>query len=230
LCFSNLGKVYWLKVYEIPQASRIAKGRPLVNLIQLDESERITSLLNVETFDADGYVFMATKNGVVKKTPLSDFKLPRKSGKRAIKLDLNDELVGTSITTGSNDLMLVSDAGKAVFFNEKDARPLGRDTRGVKGITLEEDQSVISLIMPDNNNQILTVSENGFGKTENDQVILISNKGTLVRTKVSEISIIGRNTQGVRVIKLKANELLNGMALTIEDDENPLPEQIKDDL
>ena len=208
---------------------------------------------------------MATKNGVVKKTPLSDFKLPRKSGKRAIKLDSNDELVGTSITTGSNDLMLVSDAGKAVFFNEKDARPLGRDTRGVKGITLEKDQSVISLIMPDNNNQILTVSENGFGKrskvdqfrktkrgakgviamqlserngkliaanevTENDQVILISNKGTLVRTKVSEISIIGRNTQGVRVIKLKANELLNGMALTIEDDENPLPEQIKDDL
>jgi DNA gyrase subunit A len=208
---------------------------------------------------------MATKNGIVKKTPLSDFKLPRKSGKRAIKLDLNDELVGTSITTGSNDLMLVSDAGKAVFFNEKDARPLGRDTRGVKGITLEKDQSVISLIMPDNNNQILTVSENGFGKrskvdqfrktkrgakgviamqlserngkliaanevTENDQVILISNKGTLVRTKVSEISIIGRNTQGVRVIKLKANELLNGMALTIEDDENPLPEQIKDDL
>ena len=161
--------------------------------------------------------------------------------------------------------MLVSDAGKAVFFNEKDARPLGRDTRGVKGITLEKDQSVISLIMPDNNNQILTVSENGFGKrskvdqfrktkrgakgviamqlserngkliaanevTENDQVILISNKGTLVRTKVSEISIIGRNTQGVRVIKLKANELLNGMALTIEDDENPLSEQIEDDL
>ena len=237
----------------------------MVNLIQLDESERITSLLNVETFDAEGYVFMATKNGVVKKTPLSDFKLPRKSGKRAIKLDLNDELVGTSITTGSNDLMLVSDAGKAVFFNEKDARPLGRDTRGVKGITLEKDQSVISLIMPDNNNQILTVSENGFGKrskvdqfrktkrgakgviamqlserngkliaanevTENDQVILISNKGTLVRTKVSEISIIGRNTQGVRDIKLKANELLKGMALTIEGGENLLPEQIKDDL
>ena len=199
---------------------------------------------------------MATKNGIVKKTPLVDFKLPRKSGKRAIKLDANDELVGTSITNGTNDLMLVRDSGKAVFFNEKDARPLGRDTRGVKGITLEKDQSVISLIMPDNENQILTVSENGFGKrskvdqfrktkrgakgviamqlserngkliaanevTENDQVILISNKGTLVRTKVSEISIIGRNTQGVRVIKLKSNELLNGMALTMEnDDEN----------
>ena len=253
LCFSNLGKVYWLKVYEIPQASRVAKGRPLVNLIQLDESERITSLLNVETFDSEGFVFMATKNGIVKKTPIGDFKLPRKSGKRAIKLDNSDELVGTAITNGTSDLMLISDAGKAVYFNEKDARPMGRDTRGVKGITLEEKQSVIALIMPNNDNEILTVSENGFGKrskvedfrktkrgakgviamqlserngklisanqvSEENQVILISNKGTLVRTKVSEISVIGRNTQGVRVIKLKANEKLNGMALAIEND------------
>ena len=254
LCFSNLGKVYWLKVYEIPQASRVAKGRPLVNLIQLDESERITSLLNVETFDAEGFVFMATKNGVVKKTPIGDFKLPRKSGKRAIKLDHSDELVGTAITNGSNNLMLISDAGKAVYFNEKDARSMGRDTRGVKGITLEEKQSVIALIMPNKDNEILTVSENGYGKrskvddfrktkrgakgviamqlserngklisanqvSEEDQVILISNKGTLVRTKVSEISVIGRNTQGVRVIKLKASEKLNGMALALENDQ-----------
>ena len=254
LCFSNLGKVYWLKVYEIPQASRVAKGRPLVNLIQLDESERITSLLNVETFDAEGFVFMATKNGVVKKTPIGDFKLPRKSGKRAIKLDHSDELVGTAITNGSNNLMLISNAGKAVYFNEKDARPMGRDTRGVKGITLEEKQSVIALIMPNKDNEILTVSENGYGKrskvddfrktkrgakgviamqlserngklisanqvSEEDQVILISNKGTLVRTKVSEISVIGRNTQGVRVIKLKASEKLNGMALALENDQ-----------
>ena len=254
LCFSNLGKVYWLKVYEIPQASRVAKGRPLVNLIQLDESERITSLLNVETFDAEGFVFMATKNGVVKKTPISDFKLPRKSGKRAIKLDNSDELVGTAITNGSNNLMLISDAGKAVYFSEKDARPMGRDTRGVKGITLEEKQSVIALIMPNKDNEILTVSENGYGKrskvedfrktkrgakgviamqlserngklisanqvSEEDQVILISNKGTLVRTKVSEISVIGRNTQGVRVIKLKVSEKLNGMALALENDQ-----------
>ena len=253
LCFSNLGKVYWLKVYEIPQASRVAKGRPLVNLIQLDESERITSLLNVETFDSEGYVFMATKNGVVKKTPIIDFKLPRKSGKRAIKLDNSDELVGTAITDGSSSLMLISDAGKAVYFNEKDARPMGRDTRGVKGITLEENQSVIALIMPNKDNEILTVSENGYGKrskvedfrktkrgakgviamqlserngklisanqvSDEDQVILISDKGTLVRTKVSEISVIGRNTQGVRVIKLKANEKLNGMALALEND------------
>ena len=196
---------------------------------------------------------MATITGVVKKTPIGDFKLTRKSGKRAIKLDNSDELVGTSITNGTNDLMLISDAGKAVYFNEKDARPMGRDTRGVKGITLEEKQSVIALIMPNNDNEILTVSENGFGKrskvedfrktkrgakgviamqlserngklisanqvSEENQVILISNKGTLVRTKVSEISVIGRNTQGVRVIKLKANEKLNGMALAIEND------------
>ena len=118
----------------------------------------------METFDFEGYVFMATKNGVVKKTPIIDFKLPRKSGKRAIKLDNSDELVGTAITDGSRSLMLISDAGKAVYFNEKDARPMGRDTRGVKGITLEENQSVIALIMPNKDNEILTVSENGYGK------------------------------------------------------------------
>ena len=233
--------------------TRIAKARPLENLIQLDTEERITSLLNIESFDDAGFVFMATVKGVVKKTPLEDFRLPRKNGKRAIKLDAKDELVGTKITDGKQHTMLISDAGKAVYFNEKDARPMGRDTRGVKGITLEEKQSVIALIMPNNDNEILTVSENGFGKrskvedfrktkrgakgviamqlserngklisanqvSEENQVILISNKGTLVRTNVSEISVIGRNTQGVRVIKLKANEKLNGMALAIEND------------
>ena len=253
LCFSNLGKVYWLKVYEIPQASRIAKGRPLVNLIQLDANERITSLLNIESFDNSGYVFMATANGIVKKTPLEDFRLPRKNGKRAIKLDANDELVGTKITDGQEQIMLISDAGKAVFFDEKDARPLGRDTRGVKGIELEDGQKVISLMAPSPDDEILTVSENGFGKkskindfrktkrgakgviamqlsdrngklisavqvVEEDEVILITDKGTLVRTKVSEISTFGRNTQGVRVIKLKENEKLNKLALALEGD------------
>ncbi len=253
LCFSNLGKVYWLKVYEIPQASRIAKGRPLVNLIQLDANERITSLLNIESFDNAGYVFMATANGIVKKTPLEDFRLPRKNGKRAIKLDASDELVGTKITDGQEQIMLISDAGKAVFFDEKDARPLGRDTRGVKGIELEDGQKVISLMVPSPDDEILTVSENGFGKkskindfrktkrgakgviamqlsdrngklisavqvVEEDEVILITDKGTLVRTKVSEISTFGRNTQGVRVIKLKENEKLNKLALALEGD------------
>ena len=253
LCFSNLGKVYWLKVYEIPQASRIAKGRPLVNLIQLDANERITSLLNIDSFDNAGYVFMATANGIVKKTPLEDFRLPRKNGKRAIKLDANDELVGTKITDGQEQIMLISDAGKAVFFDEKDARPLGRDTRGVKGIELEDGQKVISLMVPSPDDEILTVSENGFGKkskindfrktkrgakgviamqlsdrngklisavqvVEEDEVILITDKGTLVRTKVSEISTFGRNTQGVRVIKLKENEKLNKLALALEGD------------
>ena len=253
LCFSNLGKVYWLKVYEIPQASRIAKGRPLVNLIQLVANERITSLLNIESFDNAGYVFMATANGIVKKTPLEDFRLPRKNGKRAIKLDANDELVGTKFTDGQEQIMLISDAGKAVFFDEKDARPLGRDTRGVKGIELENGQKVISLMVPSPDDEILTVSENGFGKkskindfrktkrgakgviamqlsdrngklisavqvVEEDEVILITDKGTLVRTKVSEISTFGRNTQGVRVIKLKENEKLNKLALALEGD------------
>ena len=251
LCFSNLGKVYWLKVYEIPQASRTAKGRPLVNLIDLDESERVTSLLDVESFEGEAYVFMATQNGIVKKTPLSEFKKPRKNGKRAIKLDDNDELVGTLLTDGSADLMVVSNAGKAVFFNEVDARSMGRDTRGVKGITLDGDQKVISLLKPSKESEILTVSENGYGKrskvndfrktkrgakgviamqtserngglisakevSEMDEVILITNKGMLVRTKVSEISLIGRNTQGVRVIKLKEDEALNGLALAID--------------
>ena len=251
LCFSNLGKVYWLKVYQIPQASRIAKGRPLVNLIDLDESERVTSLLDVESFEEEAYVFMATQNGIVKKTPLSEFKKPRKNGKRAIKLDENDELVGTLITNGSSELMVVSNSGKAVFFNESDARSMGRDTRGVKGITLNKDQKVISLLKPSAESEILTVSEKGYGKrskvsdfrktkrgakgviamqttsrngslisakevVKDDEVILITNKGMLVRTKVSEISLIGRNTQGVRVIKLKEDEALNGLALAID--------------
>jgi DNA gyrase subunit A len=246
-----LGKVYWLKVYQIPQASRIAKGRPLVNLIDLDESERVTSLLDVESFEEEAYVFMATQNGIVKKTPLSEFKKPRKNGKRAIKLDENDELVGTLITNGSSELMVVSNAGKAVFFNESDARSMGRDTRGVKGITLNKDQKVISLLKPSAESEILTVSEKGYGKrskvsdfrktkrgakgviamqttsrngslisakevVKDDEVILITNKGMLVRTKVSEISLIGRNTQGVRVIKLKEDEALNGLALAID--------------
>lgn len=251
LCFSNLGKVYWLKVYEIPQASRAAKGRPLVNLIDLEESEKITSLLDVDSFDGKEYVFMATQNGIVKKTPILEFKKPRKTGKRAIKLDKGDQLVGTIITDGSADLMIVSDQGKAVYFNEKDARSMGRDTRGVKGITLEEDGRVISLIKPSAESEILTVSEKGYGKRSKvvdfrktkrgakgviamqtssrngnlisakevsslDDVILITNKGMLVRTKVSEISLIGRNTQGVRVIKLKDDEFLNGLALALD--------------
>ena len=251
LCFSNLGKVYWLKVYEIPQASRAAKGRPLVNLIDLEESEKITSLLDVDSFDGKEYVFMATQNGIVKKTPILEFKKPRKTGKRAIKLDKGDQLVGTNITDGSADLMIVSDQGKAVYFNEKDARSMGRDTRGVKGITLEEDGRVISLLKPSAESEILTVSEKGYGKRSRvvdfrktkrgakgviamqtssrngnlisakevsslDDVILITNKGMLVRTKVSEISLIGRNTQGVRVIKLKDDEFLNGLALALD--------------
>ena len=196
---------------------------------------------------------MTTMRGVFKKTPLDDFRMPRKNGKRAIKLDVKDELVGTKITDGQQHIMLISDAGKAVYFDEKDARPLGRDTRGVKGIELDNDQKVISLMVPGSEDEILTVSENGYGKksiisdfrktkrgakgviamqlserngklisavqvVDEDEVILITDKGTLVRTKVSEISTFGRNTQGVRVIKLKENEKLNKLALALEKD------------
>ena len=206
---------------------------------------------DVDSFDGKEYVFMATQNGIVKKTPILEFKKPRKTGKRAIKLDKDDQLVGTNITDGSADLMIVSDQGKAVYFNEKDARSMGRDTRGVKGITLEEDGRVISLLKPSAESEILTVSEKGYGKRSKvvdfrktkrgakgviamqtssrngnlisakevsslDDVILITNKGMLVRTKVSEISLIGRNTQGVRVIKLKDDEFLNGLALALD--------------
>ena len=252
LCFSNLGKVYWLKVYQIPAASRVAKGRPLINLINLDEGERITSLLNVESFEEPGFVFMATKKGVVKKTSLDEFKRQWKVGKKAIKLDPDDELVGSTLTDGEKFIMLVSQSGKAVFFDEKEARSMGRAARGVKGINLAKDDQVISLLVPEKENTIFTVSENGYGKRtnvddfrktrrgakgviamqtsdrnglliganqviEDQEIMLISNKGTLVRTKVDQINVIGRNTQGVTVIKLKDSEKLVGLASIIED-------------
>ena len=247
LCFSNLGQVYWLKVYDIPGAGRSAKGRPLVNLIQLNEGERITSMVPIEEFEEDHFVLMATKSGTVKKTPLSEFSNQRKGGKRAITLLGDDELVGTVVTDGARFVMLVSNAGKAAHFSESQVRSMGRTAQGVRGIKLDKDQQVISLILPEENKTILTLSENGYGKrtvsevfrktkrgakgviamstserngqligaaqvSDEDQVMLITNKGMLVRTKVSEISLIGRNTQGVTVIKLKEGEKLISLA------------------
>ena len=247
LCFSNLGQVYWLKVYEIPSAGRTAKGRPLINLIRLKEGERITSMVPVEDYDEDHFVFMATKKGTVKKTSLAQFSNQRKGGKKAITLLNNDELVGTSVTDGKRFVMLVSDAGKAAHFSESEVRPMGRTAQGVKGIRLEKNQNVISLIIPEEDESILTLSKNGFGKRsksqdfrktrrgakgviamqtserngeligasqvkEEDEVMLITNKGMLVRTRVAEINIIGRNTQGVTVIRLKDNEDLISLA------------------
>jgi len=252
LCFSNLGQVYWLKVYEIPSAGRAAKGRPLVNLIQLSEGERITSMVPVEEYDDKHFVLMATKTGTVKKTVLTEFSNQRKGGKRAITLVEGDELVGTTVTDGNKFVMLVSNAGKAAHFSETEVRSMGRTAKGVRGIKLDKDQNVISLIIPEEEASIFTVSENGFGKrsksidfrktrrgakgviamqiserngqligaaqvTDDDEVMLISDKGMLVRTRVSEVNIIGRNTQGVTVIRLKDNEKLISIAPISEE-------------
>ena len=252
LCFSNLGQVYWLKVYEIPSVGRAAKGRPLVNLIQLSEGERITSMVPVEDYDGKHFILMATKSGTVKKTVLTEFSNQRKGGKRAITLKDGDELVGTTVTDGSKFVMLVSNAGKAAHFSETEVRSMGRTAKGVRGIKLDKDHHVISLIIPDENASIFTVSENGYGKrsksidfrktrrgakgviamqiserngqligaaqvTDEDELMLISDKGMLVRTRVSEVNVIGRNTQGVTVIRLKDSEKLISIAPISEE-------------
>jgi len=252
LCFSNLGQVYWLKVYQIPSVGRSAKGRPLVNLIQLSEGERITNMVPVEDYDDTKFILMATQQGTVKKTSLTEFSNQRKGGKRAITLSEGDQLVGTVVTDGSQFVMLVSNTGKAAHFSETEVRSMGRTARGVRGIKLEKDQLVISLIIPDDEASIFTVSENGFGKRSNssdfrktrrgakgviamqtsdrnglligaaqvtneDEVMLISDKGMLVRTRVSEVNVIGRNTQGVTVIRLKEKEKLISIAPISEE-------------
>ncbi|MFT3930812.1 MAG: DNA gyrase subunit A [Spongiibacteraceae bacterium] len=254
LCFSNLGKVYWLKVYQIPLAGRGSRGRPMVNLLNLDEGERVTSILPVKEYLDDHYIFMATANGTVKKTPLTEFSRPRSVGLRALELDEGDVLVGTAITDGNCDVMLFSSANKAVRFKEEDVRAMGRTARGVRGIRLDEEQRVISLIIPQEGGKVLTVSENGYGKRtdasdfptkgrgtmgviamqiserngglagavqvfEGDELMLISDQGTLVRTRTSEVSELGRNTQGVRVIRLKEGEKLVGVERIAEPEE-----------
>ena len=246
LCFTNAGKVYWLKVYQIPVAGRQSRGRPVVNLLPLDESERITSILPVKEYDDDHFIFMATSNGTVKKTTLSQFSRPRSVGLRAIELDEGDKLVGTAITDGECDVILLSSSGKAARFRESDVRSMGRISRGVRGIRLQEEHKVISMVIPAEGGQVLTVSTNGYGKRtkvedfptkgrgsqgvigmqttdrngqlvggvqvfDGEEIMLISDQGTLVRTRVDELSVLGRNTQGVRVIKVKEGENLIGV-------------------
>ena len=253
LCFSNLGKVYWLKVFHIPLASRNARGRPMVNLLPLDEGERITSILPIESYDEDQYVFMATENGTVKKTAATQFARQRSVGLRAIELDEGDVLIGTAITDGESDIMLFSSEGKATRFNESQGRAMGRTARGVRGINLAAGHKLISLIVPKVSGRILTVTEHGYGKrTENDEfpakgrggkgviamstsdrngslvgavqvwdgdeMMLISNQGTAVRTRVDEVSLLGRNTQGVRVIRTRDGEALVSVSRIAEDD------------
>ena len=258
LCFSSVGKVYWIKVYQIPVASRTSRGKPLVNLLPLEDDERITSMLPVSEYTNEHFVFMATSNGTVKKTALTNFARQRSVGLRAIELDEGDELVGTAITDGEQDVMLVSSSGKAIRFSEADVRPMGRTARGVRGIKMSDGFRMIALIIPDSDQCILSVSENGYGKrtrsdefpvygrggqgviamqasdrngpivgaaqvANGDEIMLISDKGTLVRTRVDEVSVQGRNTQGVRLIRLKDGEKLVGLE-AVQDPEETLSE------
>ena len=253
LCFSDLGKVYWLKVFHIPLASRNARGRPMVNLLPLDEGERITSILPVEGYEEGHFIFMATARGIVKKTDMQQFARQRSVGLRALELEADDWLVGTAVTDGTCDVMLLSSEGKAVRFQEQAVRAMGRTARGVRGIKLGDEHRLISLIVPQADSTILTVSEKGYGKrtdtaefpckgrgtkgviamatnakngplvgavqvSASDEIMLISDQGTAVRTRVEEISTLGRNTQGVRVIKTRDDEKLVRLSRIVEDD------------
>jgi DNA gyrase subunit A len=261
LCFSDRGKLYWLKVFQLPLASRTARGRPIVNILPLESDERITAILPVREYADDKYIVMATASGTVKKTRLDAYSNQRANGIIALNLRDDDTLIGVDITDGSNDIMLFSDAGKVVRFNEKvrdsetgevkldpetgeqrwALKPIGRTGTGVRGMKLEGEQKVVSLIVPKNDGPILTITENGFGKRtdldeypaksratkgvvsikvserngkvvgavqveELDEIMLITDNGTLVRTRVNEVSVIGRNTQGVRMIRTAEDE------------------------
>ncbi|MDO9049940.1 MAG: DNA gyrase subunit A [Methylotenera sp.] len=256
LCFSSLGRVYWLKVYEVPQGSRIGRGKPIVNLFPLEEGEKVNAILAVKEFDENRFIFMATSQGTVKKTPLSDFSHPRKSGIIAINLDEGDYLIGAEITNGANDVILVSNGGKAVWFSEDDVRSMGRATRGVRGMKLAEDQQVLSLLVADNDQQsVLVATENGYGKRtvladfrhsgrgtqgvkaiavsernglvvaaklvgEDDEIMLITTGGVLIRTRVKEIRELGRATQGVTLINLGEGEKLSGIEKIVETEDD----------
>ena len=252
LCFSSRGRVYWMKVYELPQAGRNARGKPIVNLLPLEKGERINAILPVREFEEDKFVFFATASGTVKKTPLKDFSRPRASGIIAIDLRDNDTLVGVDITDGSREVMLFTSAGKAIRFNESHVRAMGRTAAGVRGIRLQPDQKVIALIIADHG-YVLTATANGYGKRtpveeypahgrggqgviaiqtsdrngevvgavlvgDDDEIMLITNGGTLVRTRVAEVSVVGRNTQGVRLIKLDKGEQLVGLERIVDLD------------
>jgi DNA gyrase subunit A len=258
LCFSNRGRLYWLKVWEVPQGSRGSRGRPIVNMFPLQEGEKITVVLPLtgekRSFPADQYVFMSTSMGTVKKTALDEFSNPRKAGIIAVDLDEGDYLIGAALTDGKHDVMLFSDGGKAVRFDENDVRPMGRNARGVRGMMLEDGQGVIAMLVAEDEQQsVLTATENGYGKrtsiTEytrhgrgtkgmiaiqqserngkvvaatlvhvDDEIMLITDKGVLVRTRVSEIRELGRATQGVTLIGLDEGSKLSGLQRIVEND------------
>ncbi|SHG86396.1 DNA topoisomerase (ATP-hydrolyzing) subunit A [Ferrimonas marina] len=256
LCFSSIGKVYWLRVFQLPLASRTARGRPIVNLLPLGEGERITAILPVDEYSSDRNILFATSKGTVKKTALDAYSRPLSSGIRAINLADDDELIGVDITNGDDEVMLFSDAGKVVRFNEDQVRQMGRTATGVRGINLEGSDRVVSLIVPNGEGAILTVTENGYGKrtpeaeyptksratkgvisikvsernglvvgavqvNDADEIMMISNRGTLVRTRVSEVSEVGRNTQGVTLIRTADDEQVVGLQRIDEVEEDP---------
>jgi DNA gyrase subunit A len=257
LCFSSRGRVYWIKVYSVPQGGRASRGKPIVNLMQLEYGEKINAVLPVKTFDDNRYVFMATSLGTVKKTPLSEFSRPRASGIIAVGLDEDDFLIGVALTEGKHDVMLFSDGGKAVRFDENDVRPMGRGARGVRGMTLGKGQKVISLVVAESEEQaVLTATENGYGKRtpiseftrhgrgsqgmiaiktterngkvvaarlvrEDDEIMLITTGGVLIRTRVKEVREMSRATQGVILINPDEGEKLAGLERVVETDEAP---------
>jgi DNA gyrase subunit A len=257
LCFSNHGRVYWLKVYEVPQGSRVSRGRPIVNLVPLTDDEKITAVLPVREFGEDHFVFMATANGTVKKTALAAFSRPMTRGIIAVTLDEGDYLIGVAVTDGKQDIMLFSDAGKAVRFDEGEVRAMGRSAGGVRGMRLAEGQHVISLITAsDETLSVLTATQKGYGKrtavldytrhgrgtqgmiaiqcserngklvgaqlvSSDDEVVLITTGGVLIRTRVAEIREVGRSTQGVRLINLGDNEALAGVEKILEPEDDP---------
>jgi len=254
LCFSDRGRLYWLKVWEVPQGQRNARGRPIVNMFPLMENEKITVVLPIKQFDEEHFVLMATAMGTVKKTALTDFSNPRKAGIIAVDLDAGDYLIGAAITDGKHDVMLFSDAGKAVRFDENDVRPMGRQARGVRGMWLDQGQQVIAMLVAEDERQsVLTATENGFGKRtpiieytrhsratrgmiaittserngkvvaatlvhNDDEVMLITTGGVLIRTRVAEIREMGRATQGVTLIALDGGTQLSGLQRVVERD------------
>lgn len=280
LCFSSRGRLYWLKVYQLPQASRNARGRPIVNILPLEENERITAILPVTAYEENKYILMATAGGIVKKTALTEFSRPRANGIIAVNLRDEDELIGVDITNGDDEIMLFSSQGRVVRFNETAVRAMGRNATGVRGMKLaltsevsddeteiedisdENEHStvdltidkIVSLVIPKEQGTILTVTQNGYGKctqlteyptksrntkgvisikvserngkvvaavqvTEADQIMLITDAGTLVRTRVNEISVVGRNTQGVRLIRTAENEQVVSIERICDADE-----------
>ena len=253
LCFSSYGKVYWIKVYRLPRGGRNAKGRPIVNLLPLEKDERIQAVLPVKEFNDDQFIFMATETGSVKKTKLSAYSRPMKSGIKAIKLRDGDRVVNAEITDGTKEIMLFSNSGKSIRFKESDARPMGRVSQGVRGMRIDKDQKIISLVVLEEGN-ILVATENGYGKqtlqdefsiqkrggkgiiaiqtsdrngnligakqvNTGDEIMFISTSGNLIRTRTDDISIIGRNTQGVRLIRLSEDDNLLGMEKVISEDD-----------